>query len=227
MDVDFNYVYKEVEKILGKEKNGHAMDHIDNVINNAKDISSTIKDIDLNVVVLACLLHDVDDYKIVGIEKSKKKENSHRILSNLNISEEAKKHIISICDYMGYSNYLSGIRPNTIEGKIVSDADMLDAIGANGIVRSIVYNSSKNSEFFIKNSFPRRTLDKNSYQNDKNDTSTVNHFFEKLLLIKDIMLTERGKELAQKRHNIMVNFLESYFLENNQKEWLESLEEYK
>ncbi|MCT4574688.1 MAG: HD domain-containing protein [Alphaproteobacteria bacterium] len=227
MDIDFNQIHNEVEKVLGDNKNGHAMDHVENVLRNAEKIALSMNDINLNIIKLSCLLHDVDDYKIVGIKEAKNKTNSKRILSNINISEKDKTHILEIIDTMGYSNYLNNIRPNSIEGKIVSDADMLDAIGVNGIIRSIVYNASHGYDFFRKDAIPRKNISKDEYQNNNNNLSTVNHFFEKLLLIKDIMLTKAGMKLAKTKHEDMLVFLKNYFIDNNHPEWLQLLEEYK
>lgn len=226
--VNYNIVYAEVEKILGGDKSGHSMEHILTVVNNAKLIMSKIDEkFNEDIVLLACYLHDVDDYKLVGKEAADKLENTHSIINKLDISEEIKQEIIYIMKNMGYSKSLEGIRPKTIEGMIVSDADMLDAIGSAGLVRTIQYNTKKGNGIFKHDYLPNKEIDAEKYKNSAEPA--VNHFFEKLLLIKNMMMTKPGQDLAQKRHNILYLFLENLFEENHEdcSEWQELLTQYK
>ena len=167
----------------------------------------------------------VDDYKLVGIEASKELSNAKRILNKYNLDDSVKKKILESISEIGYSKRLAGITPKYLEGMIVSDADMLDAMGASGITRSIEYALSKGRKIFNKDIFPKLDLDSNGYKNEK-DTTMINHVFEKLLRLKNLMLTEIAKEEAIKRHEFMVNFLKEYFEELNLKEWQDYLEEY-
>lgn len=225
--LDYNFIEKEVDKILGKDSTGHSTEHVLTVVNNARKILNNIdKPVNEDIVLLACYLHDVDDYKLVGHEQAKNLTNTNNILNKLDISESEKTQVINIVENMGYSKTLKGIRPKTIEGMIVSDADMLDG-GANGIVRCLEYGFSKNRKVFDVNILPEIDIDIDTYQTI--ETPSINHFFEKLLLIKDLMMTDHGKQMAQKRHNIMVSFLQNFFEERPEdcSEWFKLLEKYK
>jgi len=123
---------------------------------------------------------------------------------------------------------LKGIRPTSSEGKIVSDADMLDAIGANGIVRCMAFALARcETPIFDSEIWPETEMSAEEYKkpNRKSD-NFINHFFEKLLKLKNMMLTNAGKEEALKRHKLMVDFLEGYFRENNLQKWLQYLYDY-
>jgi uncharacterized protein len=226
--INYNLVYQEVNNILGQDKSGHGMDHVLSVVNNAKQIMKNLTD-DYNeeIVLLACYLHDVDDYKIVGIDKAEKFINAYNILNKLNIEKSNQEKIIHIIKNMGYSKFLAGVRPTNIEGQIVSDADMLEAIGAKGIARTIAYNTVKGNAIFNINLIPQQNLDVAKYKNSAEPC--INHFFEKLLRIKNLMLTKPAQQIAQKRHSIMYNFLENYFEEHYEdcSNWQELLKQYK
>ncbi len=127
---------------------------------------------------------------------------------------------------MGYNRYLEGIRPSSIEGIIVSDADMCDAIGSIGIIRAIIFGEGMNRVFFDKNIHPKTTNISYDYKQIKSEHG-VQHFFDKLLLIPSIMLTEPGRIEAKKREKIMIDFLKRLFEEENSNIWLDYLESYK
>lgn len=225
--IDYNLVEQEVIKILGEDKSGHGMDHVLTVVKNARKIMKNLKEpFNEEVVLLSCYLHDVDDYKLVGQEQAEKLTNTHNILDKLCVSTEIKEQILHIMENMGYSKYIAGIRPKTVEGMIVSDADMLD-LGANGVVRCLEYGFKCGREVFNVNRLPNSELDVETYKTA--DTPSINHFFEKLLLIKGLMMTKPGEQMAQKRHNALVNFLENFFEERYEdcSEWVKLLEQYK
>lgn len=217
-------IKKEVSILLASEKSGHGMDHIERVLDLSNKLAYGL-DVDSLVLKAIALLHDVDDYKLVGIETSKELSNAKRILNKYNLDDSVKKKILESISEIGYSKRLAGITPKYLEGMIVSDADMLDAMGASGITRSIEYALSKGRKIFNKDIFPKLDLDSNGYKNEK-DTTMINHVFEKLLRLKNLMLTKIAKEEAIKRHELMVNFLKEYFEELNLKEWQDYLEEY-
>src|SRR5574344_992205 len=158
-------------------------------------------------------------------KKEKSLANIHYFLNKYYISKDVQDAVIEIIQTMGYSNCLDGIRCKTIEGKIVSDADMCDAIGSIGIIRTIEYNNSIGRLFFDPCLYPLINQSKETYQN-KNKSTCVNHFFEKLLLVKKFMLTNEGKKESQKRYQIMVDFLTHFFIENHQEQWLEYLNKF-
>lgn len=148
-----------VFEILNNDNSGHGMDHILRV----KDLSlrfAKAEDANREIVEIASLLHDVDDYKIVGIENAKSLTHAKRILNKVNVSEDIQIQILNIIQNMSYSKSLKGIRPTTLEGKIVSDADMCDALGAHGIIRSIVYAVSDkgNGIIFDNNIYPNMDI---------------------------------------------------------------------
>ncbi len=217
-------IYNEVKNILKNDSSGHGMNHIDRVIRLSKELSKGL-DIDNDLVYLIALLHDVDDYKLVGLNDSKDLKNARSILNKYIKDESFINKIIDSINTIGYSKRLDGIVPNILEAQIVSDADMLDAIGALGMIRSLEYNISKNRVIFDKEIFPNLNMTKDAYQ--KSTTSTmINHWFEKLLKLKDMMLTNKGKEMAIKRHNIIVEFLYNFFEEENLTDWKIYLDKY-
>lgn len=223
-------VREQVTLILNEEESGHGMDHIERVYNLAIKFAKE-EQADINLVSLASLLHDVDDYKIVGKANAEKFINATKIMDSVNISKEKQEKVIEIIKNMGYSKSLKGIRPKTIEGMCVSDADMCDAIGASGIVRAIVYavSSKGNGVIFDKNIYPNVNITAEEY-NAKGTTydtdGAINRCFEKLLKLKDLMMTNAGKKEAISRHEFIIEFLREFFKEENVPEWLEFLEEY-
>lgn len=217
-------VKNRVELLLGEEQNGHGIDHMFRVLDLAVKFAVE-ENADLETVALSALLHDVDDYKLVGQEAAGRLENAHKILAEVGIDDDKKFEVISIVGNMGYSKLLEGIRPISLEGKIVSDADMCDAIGVQGIIRVRDYSASKGRPFFDKDTWPLLEQSPEEYKK-RTSGSSVNHMFEKLLKLKDLMLTEAGKTEATVRHNSMVEFLRDFFREQDMAEWSEYLENY-
>ena len=130
---------------------------------------------------------------------------------------------------IGYSKRLNGRQPQRLAGKLASDADMCDAIGAVGIERALVYACRHGGRIFDPKVWPNVNLAAHEYNTDGNTHDTdgfINHFFEKLLKLKGLMLTEPGRIEAENRQQIMVDFLRAYFHEKNAPEWSEFLEEY-
>lgn len=171
-------------------------------------------------------MHDVDDYKLFGEANAKHLTNANTILDASGIGGTTKQQVLEIIRSMGYNKYLEGVRPSTLEGGIVSDADMCEAIGSQGILRSHAYNLSKGIVFFDKTTMP--STDKKSsqqYRNNKNEHA-VQHFFDKLLLIPAILLTDAGREEGDKRLRVMQDFLSELFREEDAAEWVEYLEQF-
>ena len=187
--------------------------------------------IDKTIVELAVLLHDVDDYKLVGREQANNLTNAREIMDSIGIIHETQLAVLDIIATMGYSKSLRDIRPTTIEGKIVSDADMCDAIGMSGVVRALVYAlSSKGSGvIFDRAVWPITDITAEQYNSNGGSQGTdsfINHFFDKLLKIKDIMMTEPGRVEAEIRDKRMVSFLRGFFREEQALEWSEFFEKY-
>ncbi len=220
---DIKIIRDEVTRLLNTDDSGHNMDHINRVCKIA--LSMKDKNTNSKIITAIALLHDVDDYKLFGLKQSKDLTNTKMILSKTNLKNEEKNKIIASIKTIGYSKRIAGIIPNIKEAMIVSDADMLDAMGAIGILRSYHYNITHGNPFFDKEEFPILNMDEMTYKTKKNGT-VVNHIFEKLLRLKDLMLTKKGKIEATKRYNFLIEFLKEYFYEEDAKEWQNYLDKY-
>ncbi len=220
-----NLIQQEVKELMNQAP-GHGFDHVERVYHLAMQLAKK-EEADQEIVMLASLLHDVDDYKFVGIENSKKLLNAKKIMQKAGVLPIQQEKVCDIILNMGYSNVLKGIRPKSKEGVIVSDADMLDAMGAVAIVRTIEYACSKNGKIFDPMVFPLSNLSALEYQNmSDGQAPAINHFFDKLLKLKGLMLTKAAQEEAQKRHDFMISFLKEFFLELNQDHWIQFLDGY-
>ena len=179
---------------------GHDYAHIERVRKMALQIAAT-EGGDLLTIELAALLHDVADTKLGGTL------SSVALFLSGKVSDDRQRQILQIIDGMSFKG---GDRPplETLEGKIVQDADRLDAIGAIGVARTFQYGALTQAPMHVPGLRPRKPGDRTS------PSSTINHFYEKLLLLKDLMNTETAKGIAEERHAFMVEFLERF-----QKEW--------
>lgn len=217
-------VKEQVSKLLDTDNSGHGMEHINRVLNLSLQFAE-VERADKYIVSLIALLHDVDDYKLFGIESANNLTNAKNILEQCSIADNIKEQVLNAIKTIGYSKRLKGISPITLEGMIVSDADMCDGIGAIGILRSYQYNLAHNNLFFDKSIYPTLNMSTNDYM-AKKDGTVVTHMFEKLLKIKNLMLTDSGKKEAIERHNIMIEFLYHFFEEENVPEWSKYLDNY-
>lgn len=203
-------------------RGGHEFDHVDRVRKLALSFAKK-EAADMYVVELAALLHDVDDYKLFGEENARHLINANKLLDEIGATQNTKDQVLDIISTMGYNKYLEGIRPETLEGQIVSDADMCDAIGAIGILRTHAYNLSKGGVFFDKTILPIDSQKSSlEYRNMKHAHATQ-HFFDKLLIIPSILMTKSGRVEGRKRLNIMVSFLNELFKEEGAYDWTECL----
>ena len=216
-------VKKEVEKLLNNDNSGHGMDHVNRVLNLSLKFAEKEK-ANKEIVSIIALLHDVDDYKLFGKESAINLTNAKTIMNNCNIDVEMQKQVIDSINNIGFGKRLKGLFPTSIEGKIVSDADMCDALGANGILRVYAFVQKKGTPFFDKSIYPTNNLNED-YPKNAGKTG-ICHIFEKILKLKNLMLTDPGKEEALKRDKIVVDFLYNFFEEENEKEWLEYLNNY-
>ncbi len=217
-------VKNQVFNILNKDNSGHGIDHINRVLNLSLKFAEK-ENADKDIVSLIALLHDVDDYKLFGDENAQNLTNANLIMNKANIPTNIQEKVTDALKCIGYSKLLKGFRPNSIEGKIVSDADMCDALGANGILRVYTYSIKHGKPFFDRNIFPIENLTADEYTKRCADSS-VCHIFEKMLKLKDLMLTAPGKEEAISRHQIIVDFLYHLFEEENAPEWTDYLNKY-
>ena len=217
-------VREKVKEILSKDNSGHGMDHINRVLHLSLKFAEK-ENADKNLTALIALLHDVDDYKLFGKENAKNLTNAKRIMHDCIIDERIQDKVCAALSKIGYSKRLGGNEPESLEGKIVSDADMCDALGSNGLIRAHKYSIKHGASFFDKNIFPVENITEEKYTNAPASTS-VCHIFEKLLKLKNLMLTESGKIEAQSRHNIITEFLRHLFDEENVPEWKTYMENY-
>lgn len=178
----------------------HDFQHIERVYENARAILKTEPTANEKVVCLAVLLHDVSDSKY-----AEDKSNEQRILNELNLSTEEQQHIQAVIAEVSF-NGGNELQATTIESKIVRDADRLDAIGAVGIARTFAYGGAKGRKLYDDAEEVRVQMTEQQYRSQS--TASVTHFYEKLLLLKDLMVTAKGREMAEERHQFMVQFLQ-------------------
>jgi len=217
-------VKEQVYKLMEKDDSGHGIDHIQRVLRLTLEFSE-IENADKTIASLIALLHDVDDYKLFGMENAKELPNAKKIMNDAGVNKDIQKKVLKELSCIGYSKRLNGIIPESIEGKIVSDADMCDALGVNGILRAHIYCLKNKKTFFNKNIFPMENVTVNTYAK-KCSSSSVCHMFEKLLRLKNLMLTTAGKKEAEDRHEFMINFLYHFFAEEDAKDWQTYLDIY-
>ena len=176
-----------VSDLLENNSGGHDTSHSLRVYKNALEIAGNEPGCDMTVVSLAALLHDVDDHKLFNHENN---ENAREFLSNSGVPNEKIEEICSVINSVSFSKN-RGKKPETLEGKIVQDADRLDAMGAIGIARTFAFGG----------------------EHGRSIEESVMHFHEKLLLLKDEMNTESARKIAESRHAFLEEFLSHYYEE--------------
>ena len=201
-----NFVKEQLENAEG----GHDWFHIQRVYNNALKIAET-EQCDLLIVQLGALLHDIADSKFHNGDETVGPKVARAFLEQENVEEATILHVVNIIENISFKGGNFEQKFNSIELEVVQDADRLDAIGAIGIARTFNYGGFKNRALYNPDIEPNMNMTKEEYK--KSDSPTINHFYEKLLLLKDRMNTETGKALAQGRHDYMVNFLAQFYAE--------------
>jgi len=201
-----------VKTTLQGAEGGHDWFHIERVWKNAKLIAKN-EDVDMFIVELGSLLHDIADSKFHDGNENIGPEKSRAFLESLNLAENTIQHIEDIIKNISYKNSLE---PNFKQFKskeldVIQDADRLDAIGAIGIARAFNYGGFKNREIHNPAIKPKLKQSKETYK--KSEAPTIAHFYEKLLLLKDKMNTKTGKQLAADRHIFMEQFLNQFYNE--------------
>ena len=199
------------EKLHGAEA-GHDWFHIERIWKLSKKISET-EDCNLEVVELSALLHDIADPKFNGGDENLALEISKDFLENQNVSNDIIEQVLFIIKNISFKNRGEVPKYLPIELKIVQDADRLDGIGAIGIARTFNFGGFKNNLMYHPEIPPKLNMTKEEYK--KNEGTTINHFYEKLLLMKDLMNTQKGKQLAEERHDFMQKFLDQFYKEWN------------
>jgi len=201
-----------VRDTLKNAEGGHDWWHIHRVWNNAKLIAQTER-ADLLIVELAALLHDIADSKFHGGNEEIGPAIAGDFLRSLTISAPVVEHVQQIIRRISFKSGFRGRDFYSIELDIVQDADRLDAIGAIGIARAFSYGGFKGREIYNPEIQPNLNMTKEAYKNST--APTINHFYEKLLLLKDKMNTPTGKQLAAQRHAFMETYLEQFYSECN------------
>lgn len=205
-------VEAQVQKLFEGEGTGHDWFHIDRVRKNA--IAIGVKEsADLYVVELAALLHDIADHKFHDHDLSVGPKQAHEMVLNCGGDHDLAIKVAEIVSQVSYKGAGVDTPAGTLEAGVVQDADRLDALGAIGIARAFAYGGSKHREIYNPDREPNLHNSFDSYAKDEG--TTVNHFYEKLLLLQDRMQTKTGKEMAEKSHDFMVDFLERFYAEWN------------
>jgi uncharacterized protein len=200
-----------VKAELADAEGGHDWWHIYRVWNTAKEILIK-EECDALTVELAALLHDIADSKFNGGDETIGPRKAEQFLQSLDVHAEVIAHVVNIIKRMSFksSHFEQGFVSKELI--VVQDADRLDAIGAIGIARAFNYGGYKNRGLYDPDVKPHTNMTKEQYKNSS--APTINHFYEKLLLLKDKMNTDTGRALAQGRHDFMVEYLEQFY-----KEW--------
>ncbi|MFV8334905.1 HD domain-containing protein [Flavobacterium sp. RSP29] len=199
-----------VKEKLENAEGGHDWFHIERVFKNAVLISKN-EVCDATVVKLGALLHDIADSKFHDGDETVGPRIARAFLESENVDEEIIAHVVNIIENISYKGGNFEKKFSSIELDVVQDADRLDAIGAIGIARTFNYGGFKNRTLYDPKIAPNSSMTKEEYK--KNDSPTLNHFYEKLLLLKDKMNTETGKQIAQERHRYMEGFLAQFYAE--------------
>jgi uncharacterized protein len=225
-----NAMADERQKILGEaqafmeaehgaDTSGHGSLHIRRALKNAEQILATEPDADGFLVRLGAILHDVDDRKMANGAEPK----VPAWLAGHVADESARTAVLYIIDNIGFKGRLDFPELETLEAKIVSDADKLD-YGAVGIVRTFSYGAAHGRPDFDP-AIPPEKMSAEEYL-ARGGTTSINHFFEKILRLRGMMQTTEGRRMAEERHRFTVGFLKQFFAENDAPEWLELLKEF-
>lgn len=200
-----------VKKKLDGAEAGHDWFHMERVWKLSKKIGEK-ENCNMEVIELSALLHDIADPKFHNGDETIALNVSREFLEKENAAEEIIEKVLFIIKNISFKNRNEAPENSSLELKIVQDADRLDAIGAIGIARTFNFGGFKNNLMYHPGIQPKLNMTKEEYK--KNNGTTINHFYEKLLLLKDLMNTETAKKIASERHDLMLNFLDEFY-----KEW--------
>lgn len=202
------FVKKELENAEG----GHDWFHIERVYKNAELIANG-ENCDILIVQLGALLHDIADSKFHDGDETVGPKKARLFLESKNVPENTITHVVNIIENISFKGGHETRKFSSLELDIVQDADRLDAIGAIGVARTFNYGGFKNRAIYNPEIKPNLNMSKEEYKNS--NAPTINHFYEKLLLLKDKMNTKTGKEIANQRHDFMELFLNQFYAEWN------------
>ncbi len=199
-----------VKEQLQEAEGGHDWFHTQRVYRNALLIAEN-EICNLEIVKLGALLHDIADSKFHEGDETVGPKIARAFLEKEKVNEETINHVLNIIENISFKGGNFGQQFTSKELEIIQDADRLDALGAIGIARTFNYGGFKNRPLYNPDIAPNLKMGKEEYK--KNDAPTLNHFYEKLLLLKDKMNTLIGKKLAEERHEYMVRFLSQFYAE--------------
>lgn len=203
-------INRYMKDALTKDNTGHSIDHINRVLALANKILAHEKKADAFVVRAAALLHDVYDDKLYDSQEDilAAKNNMISFLLSIGVHPEMIEEITYIIDNMSWSKSLEGTQELNINGQILQDADRLEAMGAIAITRAITYGAVKNRVLYDPEIQPHLPQNKTDYRNQK--STTINHFYEKLLLIQDKLNTDTARKISESRQQFMLSFLAQF-----------------
>ncbi len=198
-----------VKKTLDGAEGGHDWFHIERVYKNSLLIAKEER-VDMLIVSLGALLHDIADAKFYNGDESIGPKIASNFLHSKKVTPEVIRHVVAIIENISFKSSLETKKErfNSLELQVVQDADRLDAIGAIGIARTFNYGGFKNRALYNPDIPPNLNMTKEEYK--KSNAPTINHFYEKLLLLKDKMNTSSGKKIAEQRHSFMLKFLSQF-----------------
>ena len=199
------------EKLEGAEA-GHDWFHIERVWKLSKKIAEQ-EGGNLEVIELSALLHDIADPKFHNGDETLALKISQNFLEEIHVNAELIEQVLFVIKNISFKNRAEAPENPPLELQIVQDADRLDAIGAIGIARTFNFGGFKNNLMYHPEIKPNLGMNKEEYK--KSNGTTINHFYEKLLLLKDLMNTETAKKIASERHNFMLQFLDEFYKEWN------------
>lgn len=206
-------IHHYVQNKLEHDKSGHDMAHIERVVKLALTIQQTETNTDPFIVAVSAYVHDIIDDKVTE-NTAQERAELITLLQTLSFNQTQQQAIFAIIDNMSYRKNLNGKKMLSPEGEIVQDADRLDAIGAIGIGRAFYYGGNKHHLMHDPAIPPRSSLTEQDY---RYPNTVINHFYEKLLRLKDQLNTETAKKIADKRHQILVNFVQQF-----EQEWTDT-----
>lgn len=211
-DLVISKTVKFAKETLAEAEGGHDWWHIYRVWQSARHIAISEKDVDLLVVELGALLHDIADSKFHDGDEEIGPKTAADFLRSLNVKESTVEHVANIVRHISFKGGKEEQKWSSPELAVVQDADRLDALGAIGIARTFNYGGHKGRAIYDPDIKPNLNMSKEEYK--QSTAPTLNHFYEKLLLLKDLMNTKTGKSLAEGRHQFMKRYLEEFY-----KEW--------
>jgi len=199
-----------VKSTLKNAEGGHDWWHIYRVWNTARHIAQS-ENVDMFIVELGALLHDIADSKFNEGDEEIGPRKARAFMESIGLNEADIRHVENIISNISFKGGKVQQSFRSPELDVVQDADRLDALGAIGIARAFNYGGFKGREIYNPDSKPDMNLSKDEYKNSK--APTLNHFYEKLLLLKDRMNTQTGRKMAQQRHDFMLAYLDQFYNE--------------